>query len=324
MSAAVPHDSSATPATAPATAAGAASAAEPATAESTAYSATGKIYRRLLEDCRPYCLPGLWQAFPANRRLRRPPADPVAVCAALAREFPAEELLASAVVVAAADGTLQPNPALADPAGMLGPLVDSEGRDPFALLTSQGLLGRPMLPLLATVRDYRLRGVIDQRQYLAVAFSPADLAVEVLRQSKLSLSAAGLVTRRLGAGWAQRPASRDRVGQRLAAAPHGDQLPHPVTMPRDLRFAWEELPQQILDVQAQKVRELSELQRDLLGVLTQRGPASLQEIATALRSPVRRRTLQDNLKVLQDHGLVIVDGRGRGARWIHTSPEGEL
>ena len=26
-------------------------------------------------------------------------------------------------------------------------------------------------------------------------------------------------------------------------------------MPRDLRFAWEEMPQQILDVQAQKVRE---------------------------------------------------------------------
>jgi ATP-dependent DNA helicase RecG len=58
--------------------------------------------------------------------------------------------------------------------------------------------------------------------------------------------------------------------------------------------------------------ELSELQRDLLGVLTQRGPASLQEIAAALKSPVPRRTLQDNLKVLQDHGLVIVEGRGRG------------
>ena len=28
-----------------------------------------------------------------------------------------------------------------------------------------------------------------------------------------------------------------------------------VPMPRDLRFAWEEMPQQILDVQAQKVRE---------------------------------------------------------------------
>ena len=28
-----------------------------------------------------------------------------------------------------------------------------------------------------------------------------------------------------------------------------------VPMPRDLRFAWEEMPQQMLDVQAQKVRE---------------------------------------------------------------------
>ena len=36
-----------------------------------------------------------------------------------------------------------------------------------------------------------------------------------------------------------------------------------VPMPRDLRFAWEEMPQQLLDEQAQKVRE--SLQQSLIG-----------------------------------------------------------
>ena len=69
--------------------------------------------------------------------------------------------------------------------------------------------------------------------------------------------------------------------------------------------------------------ELSELQRELFGIVMQRGPASLKKIAAALKSPVPRRTLQDNLKVLQNQGLVVVEGRGRGARWGHKGPEGE-
>ena len=56
--------------------------------------------------------------------------------------------------------------------------------------------------------------------------------------------------------------------QRFLQSPQGKAYPGPllaspgrsvglrmVPMPRDLRFAWEEMPQQILDVQAQKVRE---------------------------------------------------------------------
>jgi len=64
--------------------------------------------------------------------------------------------------------------------------------------------------------------------------------------------------------------------ERFLQSPQGQAYPGPllaspgrsvglrmVPMPRDLRFAWEEMPQQILDVQAQKVRE--SLHASLLG-----------------------------------------------------------
>jgi len=64
--------------------------------------------------------------------------------------------------------------------------------------------------------------------------------------------------------------------ERFLQSPQGNAYPGPllaspgrsvglrmVPMPRDLRFAWEEMPQQILDVQAQKVRE--SLQASLIG-----------------------------------------------------------
>lgn len=63
------------------------------------------------------------------------------------------------------------------------------------------------------------------------------------------------------------------------------------------------------------VRELSPLQQELLAVLAGAGSAQLQQIRTELRSSTPVATVQDNLQVLRQFGLVRLTGRGRGARW---------
>lgn len=62
-------------------------------------------------------------------------------------------------------------------------------------------------------------------------------------------------------------------------------------------------------------RDLSELQRELLTVLSQTGPASLQLIMDNLSGKKPKRTVQDNLKSLKTLDLVESYGHGAGARW---------
>ena len=61
---------------------------------------------------------------------------------------------------------------------------------------------------------------------------------------------------------------------------------------------------------------LSPLQRELMQVLEQVGPASLAVIMDGLTTPTPRRTVQDNLRILRLFDLVDTFGKGSGARWM--------
>lgn len=62
--------------------------------------------------------------------------------------------------------------------------------------------------------------------------------------------------------------------------------------------------------------KLSPLQRDLLRVLADLGPASLAKIKGGLREKAATRTVQKALANLQELGLAELKGHGRGARWM--------
>jgi ATP-dependent DNA helicase RecG len=63
-------------------------------------------------------------------------------------------------------------------------------------------------------------------------------------------------------------------------------------------------------------RDLTELQRQILGVLHRLGPSSLQQISEAFNGAIPRRTLQDNLQFLRSLDLADLQGtQGVGARW---------
>ena len=67
-------------------------------------------------------------------------------------------------------------------------------------------------------------------------------------------------------------------------------------------------------------RDMSPLQRNLLQVLDDLGPARISEIEVALPGAAARRTVQENLGFLRQLGLVTLDGIGRGARWSLERP----
>lgn len=62
--------------------------------------------------------------------------------------------------------------------------------------------------------------------------------------------------------------------------------------------------------------DLSPLQRELMQVLEQVGPAPLSVIMAQLAAPTPRRTVQDNLRILRLFDLVDTSGKGSGARWM--------
>lgn len=61
--------------------------------------------------------------------------------------------------------------------------------------------------------------------------------------------------------------------------------------------------------------DLSPLQRELLNVVAQLGPAPLMAIREGLSTTVPERTVQDNLQLLRQLGLVELTGAQRSARW---------
>lgn len=61
--------------------------------------------------------------------------------------------------------------------------------------------------------------------------------------------------------------------------------------------------------------DLSSLQRRILTVLAESGPASLGQIKQGFGGDVPERTLQDNLQILKGLGLVNLSGTRRAARW---------
>jgi predicted HTH transcriptional regulator len=64
--------------------------------------------------------------------------------------------------------------------------------------------------------------------------------------------------------------------------------------------------------------DLTPLQRRLLEVLAQTGPASLGEIMSRLEPGTARRTVQRGLHSLREHGLVNSTGKYRHAQWKLT------
>jgi ATP-dependent DNA helicase RecG len=63
-------------------------------------------------------------------------------------------------------------------------------------------------------------------------------------------------------------------------------------------------------------RDLSNLQQNLLTVLSRISPASLSEIRQYLPLDYPKRTIQDNLQVLKILELIDSNGHGAGAKWI--------
>lgn len=61
-------------------------------------------------------------------------------------------------------------------------------------------------------------------------------------------------------------------------------------------------------------QDLSNLQQSILKVIATEGEVALSDIREALDN-VPRRTVQDNLQTLRSLDLIILDGRGAGARW---------
>jgi ATP-dependent DNA helicase RecG len=62
-------------------------------------------------------------------------------------------------------------------------------------------------------------------------------------------------------------------------------------------------------------RDVSPLQRELLEALTVLGPTTLANLRAVLHAHAADRTIQENLAILRQRGLVDSQGRGRGARW---------
>lgn len=60
---------------------------------------------------------------------------------------------------------------------------------------------------------------------------------------------------------------------------------------------------------------LSPVQREILMILSEAGPASLAQIVRGLEGQPPERTIQDNLQLLRRLSLISVVGRGPGARW---------
>lgn len=62
--------------------------------------------------------------------------------------------------------------------------------------------------------------------------------------------------------------------------------------------------------------DLSDLQRAVLDVLARNGATSLKRIREQLPDPVPVRTVQDNLQIMRQLGLVDLEGTRRTARWM--------
>lgn len=61
--------------------------------------------------------------------------------------------------------------------------------------------------------------------------------------------------------------------------------------------------------------QLDEVEQEVLQTVAERGPARLGQIHEALRSDIKRRTLQTTLQNLRSLDLVKLTGHGRGAYW---------
>jgi ATP-dependent DNA helicase RecG len=67
--------------------------------------------------------------------------------------------------------------------------------------------------------------------------------------------------------------------------------------------------------------DLNLLQRDLLEILADNGPANLSQMRRSLPTDVPKRTVQDNLQMLRNLGLITLAGKGWSARWSLKNPE---
>lgn len=67
--------------------------------------------------------------------------------------------------------------------------------------------------------------------------------------------------------------------------------------------------------------DLSERQREILNILGDRKKWKVQDILSKLAAPPAMRTLQDDLSLLRQFGLVESSGRGPGARWSLKPPQ---
>ena len=130
------------------------------------------IYECLAELSERYCLPAPVDFVPSGEDIFRSPKEPDSVVAELTKKFPADELLASGIIVNDGDRNRQLNPKLSEGFVLLR---DRATDNVYDVLTEQGCLTSG-LPVLEVLGDKQTRAALTNSEFLCVCFAFEDLA----------------------------------------------------------------------------------------------------------------------------------------------------
>ena len=139
----------------------------------------GLIYKRLLSHCPPYSHGEPWQELPAPDDIGRLPANPDPMISDLRQEFSDAQLLEAGVIVMDETMAIQPNTMLCEADGLVIALRNAPEDNPYEVFTNQGTLSGRMLPVCASLRDSRVRKMIQatKENVLFATTTTVELAV---------------------------------------------------------------------------------------------------------------------------------------------------
>ncbi len=139
----------------------------------------GPIYGRLLSHCLPYTHGDPWQELPVPDDIHRLPENPDAMISDLRQQFSDADLQEAGVLVMDADMAIQPDPLLCTGNGPVIALRRTPDGDPFELMTDGGTFSGRALAVSASLRDGRVREMIEatDENVLCAATTMAELAV---------------------------------------------------------------------------------------------------------------------------------------------------
>lgn len=142
------------------------------------YSESGVIYQEFWGHCGKYRNCGLWGQLAASNDIRGQPPEPSHAVEALRAKFSLDELLESSVLVRDFHGHVKLNPDLADHDATIVPLRFTPEANPFDFICCGNLLHHDTLPLLAALKDGRMKEQLEQTDnVLCVPSSMSDMAI---------------------------------------------------------------------------------------------------------------------------------------------------